>query len=117
LVLLVEGNGTLLEWLGRVLSRDAGLRQCRYALAPDALRARRWLDGAGLGLVVLDWRLPGAASLVAAVRAAHGPGVPVLALGPRDTSDAAERAGADALLRSPYFVSDLVGMVRALLDP
>jgi CheY-like chemotaxis protein len=112
-ILVVEDNQRLLEVLGILLDYE----HYRAALTADGQDALDWLALSRPALVILDWRLPtiGGDRVVAGVRERYGRQVPILVLSAVADSEEARRAGADAYLRKPYSVPELVGTIRHLL--
>jgi DNA-binding response OmpR family regulator len=113
-ILVVEDNPNLLEVLGMLLDYE---RFC-VAGAADGRRALEWLAGRRPALVILDWLLPGVAGaeVLAAIRGRYGAEVPVLVLSAVADGGQVLEAGADAFLRKPYVVEELVGAIHRLLE-
>lgn len=112
-ILLVEDNRALREVQGMLLEYE----HWRYVAAADGREALDWLEGHRPALVILDWRLPrvGGLEVLAAVRGRYGDAVPVLVLTAVADAGEAQAGGADAYLRKPYAIEDLVGTIRRLL--
>ncbi len=112
-ILVVEDNPNLLQVLGILLNYE----QYRCVLTADGQEALDWLALGRPSLVVLDWLLPGVdgAAVLNAVRARYGAAVPILVLSAVADSEAARQAGANAYLRKPYTVPELVDIIQRLL--
>jgi len=112
-ILVVEDNPDLLEVLGMLLEYE----RFHCAWAADGRQALEWLAERRPALVILDWVLPrvGGAQVLAAIRERYGAGVPVLVLSAVADAEQAAQAGADAYLRKPYAVEELVAAIRRLL--
>ncbi len=112
-IVVVEDNLALLEVLGMLL----GYERLSCVPASDGRQALGWLARRRPALVILDWLLPevGGAEVLAAVRMRYGREVPVLVLSAVADGGRVLGAGADAYLRKPYAVEELVGAVRRLL--
>jgi DNA-binding response OmpR family regulator len=112
-ILVVEDNAELLEVLRMLLDYE----RFRCLPAADGRQALAMLAEERPALVILDWVLPrvGGPAVLAAVRERYGAGVPVLVLSAVAAAWEAREAGADAYLRKPYAVEELVGVVRRLL--
>ncbi len=116
-ILIVEddpGNRQLLETTLHL----AGLPSCSAA---DGAQALAQLARHCPSVVLLDLRLPDtdAETIVAGIRTAWGPTVPIVVISAdRFTSLQAAQLGACAWLRKPFHLSALLGMVqRALALP
>jgi DNA-binding response OmpR family regulator len=112
-ILVVEDDPALLEVLGMLLDYE----RFRCVPAADGRQALDWLAEGRPALVVLDWLLPkvSGGQVLAAVRERYGQEVPVLVLSAVADAEQAREAGADAYLRKPYAVEELVGTIRQLL--
>jgi len=112
-ILVVEDNPRLLEVLGMLLDYE----QYACVLAADGQAALDWLARRRPALVILDWLLPGMAGgkVLEATRKRYGAAVPVLVLSAVADSQEARQAGADAYLRKPYAIDQLVGTIQRLL--
>ncbi len=113
LILVVEDNPRLLEVLGILLDYE----HYRAALTSDGQEALDWLERRRPAMVILDWRLPtvGGDRVLAGTRERYGERVPILVLSAVADSEEALRAGADAYIRKPYSIPELVGTIRELL--
>jgi CheY-like chemotaxis protein len=86
--------------------------------AANGREAIQLAAGAPPDLVVLDITLPilDGYEVATAIRAAHGPGIPILAItADGDAADKAARAGAYAFLAKPFELDDIVRTVRSRL--
>ena len=113
-VLVVEDEPLLRE-LFRWTLQDAGLP---VEVARDGQEAVTWLSHHRPSAVVLDWSLPhlDGGGVVAALRALHGPVVPVvLATADAHPADKAADIGATACLPKPFDLDRLVDAVWAAL--
>src|SRR5579871_5732894 len=112
-ILVVEDNTDLLVVLGMLLDYE----HLPYVPAADGNVALDRLAEARPSLVILDWRLPqqGGPGLLAAIRKRYGARVPVLVLSAVADGEQARAAGADAFLRKPYVVEELVEKIRLLV--
>ena len=113
IILVVEDNPDLLNVLWTLLDFE----QYRVALAADGQEALDWLARRRPTLIILDWRLPtvGGDRVLAETRKRYGTAVPILVLSAVADSEEALQAGADAYLRKPYAIEQLVGTIRRLL--
>jgi DNA-binding response OmpR family regulator len=112
-ILVVEDNPNLLEVLGMLLDYE----QYRCVLTADGQGALDWLARQRPALVILDWLLPGVGggAVLDATRARYGADVPIVVLSAMaDTTDV-RQAGADAYLRKPYAIPELVATIQRLL--
>ncbi|HVA91226.1 MAG TPA: response regulator [Chloroflexota bacterium] len=111
LILIVEDDQRLMMVLGMLLEFE----QFRFAEATDGQAALDWLASNRPALVILDWLLPklGGAQVLAAVRDSYGTKVPVLVLSA--VAEEVRGTGADAYMRKPYIIEELVGVIRQLL--
>ncbi len=113
IILVVEDNLELLEVLGMLLRYE----HYRVALTENGQEAINWLAVQRPALVILDWLLPmvGGDRVLAATRERYGDQVPILVLSalpdPRETL----QADADAYIRKPYLIPELVGTIQRLL--
>ncbi len=111
-VLVVDDDADIAEAIADVLMAVGHAVE----IAADGEAALR-IAHAGIELVLLDWRLPGAitgAPLVAGLRAAMGRRVPVIVLSADPNSRGEARAAqADDYLPKPFDVKELVKLVRA----
>jgi two-component system response regulator AtoC len=85
------------------------------AVAADGRQALDWIGRHRPSLVILDWTLPqfNGEAIAAAVRATHGPSVPVLLMtADGSAGDKARRAGAFAYLHKPFELDDLLDLVE-----
>jgi DNA-binding response OmpR family regulator len=114
-ILVVEDQPELLELLGILLDFE----QYRVALMTDGQEAVDWLAHDRPALVILEWLLPkvGGDRVIAGTRERYGAEVPILVLSTGANSTMARLAGADAYLRKPYHIDDLVSTVHQLLAP
>jgi len=112
-ILVVEDNPQLLEVLGILLDFE----RYRVTLKADGQEALNWLARRCPALVILDWRLPkvSGARVLAAIRERYGAQVPILVLSAVADSAEAREARADAYLRKPYAIEELVATIRRLL--
>ncbi len=112
-ILVVEDQPELLELLGMLLDFE----QYRVALTADGQEAVDWLAHERPALMILEWLLPKVAGyrVIAGARARYGAHVPILVLSTVANSEMARLAGADAYLRKPYHINDLVITVHQLL--
>jgi DNA-binding response OmpR family regulator len=113
-VLVVEDEPLLRE-LFRWTLQDTGLT---VEVARDGREAVTWLADHRPSAVVLDWSLPhlDGGGVVAALRALHGPVVPVvLATADPRPADKAADIGARACLPKPFDLDRLVDAVWAAL--
>lgn len=112
-ILLVEDDPALREVQGMLLEYE----RLRFEAVTDGQEALAWLDDHRPALVILDWRLPRVAGgpVLAGVRERYGDTVPVLVVSAVADAQEVRAAGADAYLRKPYAIEDLVGAIRKLL--
>jgi DNA-binding response OmpR family regulator len=112
-ILVVEDNPQLLDVLGMLLDYERYL----VILKADGQEALDWLARQCPALLILDWRLPkvGGDRVLAATRERYGPQVPILVLSAVADSPEVRQAGADAYLRKPYDIEELVATIRRLL--
>ncbi len=112
-ILVVEDNPDLLEVLGMLLDFE----QYHVALTADGQEAIDWLTHERPALMILDWRLPkvGGDRVIAETRERYGRQVPILVLSAVADSEEALQAGADAYLRKPYVIEQLVDAIARLL--
>jgi CheY-like chemotaxis protein len=113
LILVVEDNPDLLEVLGMLLDFE----QYQVALTADGQEALDWLAHQRPALMILDWRLPtvGGGTVLAKTRAQYGATVPVLVLSAVADSEEARQAGADAYIRKPYAIEQLVDTIHRII--
>ncbi len=113
-ILAVEDDRALLEVLGMLLDYE----RFRCIPAADGRQALALLAQERPALVLLDWVLPGVGgpAVLAAIRERYGAEVPVLVLSALASAEEALAAGADAYLRKPYAVEELVGAIRRLFE-
>ena len=114
-ILVVEDNPQLLEVLGILLDFE----RYRVTLKADGQEALNWLARQRPALVILDWRLPKMSGdrVLAGIRERYGARVPILVLSAVADSAEARDAHADAYLRKPYAIEELVATIRRLLAP
>ena len=112
-ILVVEDNPQLLAVLWILLDFE----RYRVTLKADGQEALDWLARRRPALVILDWRLPkvGGDRVLAAIRERYGACVPILVLSAVADSAEARQARADAYLRKPYAIEELVATIRRLL--
>jgi two-component system phosphate regulon response regulator PhoB len=112
-ILVVEDNSNLLAVLGILLDYE----QYRCVLTADGQEALAWLAHRRPALVILDWLLPGinGGTVLEATRARYGTTVPILVLSAVADTSEVRLAGADAYLRKPYTIPDLVSTIQRLL--
>ncbi len=110
---VVEDNPDLLEVLGMLLDFE----RYRVTLKADGQEALDWLSRQCPALLILDWRLPkvGGDRVLAVTRERYGAQVPILVLSAVADSEEARQAGADAYMRKPYDVEELVATIQRLL--
>ena len=113
-ILLVEDRPDVLNVLGILLDAE----HIPYASAADGQQALDWLAGQRPGLVVLNWHPPRTSGvhLLSAIRQRHGASVPILVLSAPADGTLAQATGADAFLRKPFLVWELVNTIRELLS-
>ncbi len=111
LVLIVEDDHRLMMVLGMLLEFE----HFRFAEAKDGQEALDWLASHRPALVILDWLLPkvAGARVLEAVRSRYGTTVRVLVLSA--VAEEVRDTGADAYVRKPYVVEELVEVIRKLL--
>ena len=112
-ILLVEDDDALRQVQGMLLDYE----KLHFVAVTDGEEALTWLADHHPALVVLDWRLPrvGGAQVLAAVRERYGNHVPVLVVSAVADAEDVRAACADAYLRKPYAVEELVTVIRRLL--
>jgi DNA-binding response OmpR family regulator len=112
-ILVVEDNPNLLQVLGVLLDYE----EYRSVLAADGQEALAWLAHRRPALVILDWLLPGVdgGTVLEATRAHYGTTVPILVLSAVADTTAVRQDGADAYLRKPYAIPDLMFTIHRLL--
>ena len=112
-ILVVEDDRHLMMVLGMLLEFE----RFRFVQVADGQEALDWLAVHRPALIILDWRLPriGGDQVLASVRARYGAQVRVLVLSAVADAEEARAAGADAYLRKPYAVEELVEVIRQLL--
>jgi DNA-binding response OmpR family regulator len=112
-ILVVEDNPNLLQVLGILLDYE----QYRCVLVADGQEALDWLARRRPALIILDWLLPGAGGgmVLDATRERYGATVPILILSAAMDSEEARRTGADAFLRKPYAIPELIDIIQKLL--
>jgi DNA-binding response OmpR family regulator len=112
-ILVVEDNPNLLAVLGILLDYE----QYCCVLTADGQEALAWLAHRRPALVILDWLLPGVdgGTVLEATRARYGTTVPILVLSAVADASEVRQAGADAYLRKPYAIPDLVHIIHRLL--
>jgi two-component system response regulator MprA len=114
LVLLVEDDAGVRSTLAALL-HDEG---CDLIIAADGFDALAALDQHHPEVVVLDWVMPvvDGPTFLKALRHEYRRDTPVLVISAARTNSAAILdAGADAYLRKPFCIDDLVTVMRRLL--
>ncbi|MGH2409651.1 MAG: response regulator transcription factor, partial [Chloroflexota bacterium] len=113
LILVVEDDPNLLQVLGMLLEFE----RYRFVLTADGQEALDWLARQCPALVILDWRLPrvGGDLVLAGARERYGNQVSILVLSALADTAEVRQAGADAYLRKPYAIEELVATIQRLL--
>lgn len=113
-VLVVEDERSVRESLSQYLQRN----QCRVALAPNALEARRLLSRHTFDLVILDIMMPGEDGLSLCRHIRSGVDVPVIIVSAR--SEETDRIvgleiGADDYLVKPFNPRELLARIKTIV--
>ena len=114
-VLLVEDDVAVRSTLAAIL-HDEG---CNLLIAPNGFDALVALENHRPDVVVLDWMMPvlDGEKFLHALRHEYQRTTPVLVLtASRVAEEAARAAGADAFLRKPFQIDDLMRELHRLLD-
>ncbi len=112
-VLVAEDDPDLLD----VLSRQLDLERYHFVLTADGQEALDLLALLRPALVIFDWRRPtvGRRRVLSTIREWHGGKAPILVLSADPETEATRDGEADAFLRKPYSIPDLVGAIQRLL--
>jgi DNA-binding response OmpR family regulator len=112
-ILVVEDDHSQLQMLGILLDYE----HYAAALTENGQEALDWLAGHRPALVILDWYLPkvGGYVVARAIHERYGTQVPILVLSALADTTKVQAAGADAFLRKPYPIAELVGTIHRLL--